>query len=444
MLDARSDGPSFDQGSPLVRSAPLAAGIAAALVLVAPRGAAVALVVLAVVLAVLTGVLAKGWPHWTAEAWPPSGAWLLVAAFGTYIALNATWSVHRVEAFGKVLFYGFAAVLAAAAISCLPRVGRKPLEQVAWAVLAAVGLGTAYLLAEVLLDQGIARAVATWLPLVRPDPKHATIVDGKVVAIGGYVLNRNLAVLCLLLFPALLMARALLPRPAALALGIVLALGTVVAAFNSQHETSMLALVFAGAAFVGLWLVPALTRNAVLAGWLAATLLVVPIALASYAAGLHQAGWIPETGRNRIILWNVTGREVARAPLLGVGVASTRELDERVAPTAARPEGHSYPLRTGRHAHNVFMQTWYELGAVGALLLMGLGLAVLAALRRLPRGQLPYAHATFVAATIVGCFSWGMWQTWFMAAYAVTAVLLALALEVAERRALDESRPIVA
>ena len=87
------------------------------------------------------------------------------------------------------------------------------------------------------------------------------------------------------------------------------------------------------------------------------------------------------------------------------------------------------------------MQTWYELGAVGALLLMATGLAVLAALRRLPRLQLPYAYATFVAATIVGCFSWGLWQTWFMAAYGVAAVLLALAVEVAERRAVEGNGP---
>lgn len=444
MLDARSNGPSFDQGSPIARSAPLAAGIAAALVLVAPRGAVITLVLLAVALAVQAGIITKGSAHWPAGSWPPSAPWLLATAFGAYIAVNATWSVHRSEAFGKVIFYGFAVLLAAAAISCLSRIGRKPLERLAQAMLAAVGIGMAYLLAEVLLDQVVARTVASWLPFVRPDPKHATVVDGKVVTIGAYVLNRNVAALSLLLFPALLMARSLLPRPAALAYGVVLALGTAVAAFNSQHETSMLAIVFAGVAFAGLWAVPALMRNAVLAGWLVATLLVVPIALASYAAGLHQVGWIPETGRNRIILWNVTGREVARTPVLGVGVASTRELDERVAATATRPDGHTYSLRTGRHAHNIFMQTWYELGAVGALLLMGLGLAVLATLRRLPRGQLPYAYATFVAATIVGCFSWGMWQTWFMAAYAVTAVVLALALEVAERRALERDSPAVA
>jgi O-antigen ligase len=174
-------------------------------------------------------------------------------------------------------------------------------------------------------------------------------------------------------------------------------------------------------------------RALILAGWLVASLLIVPIAATAYGAGLFKAGWIPETGRNRIILWAVTANEVRKAPYLGVGVGSTKELDEQAAPKAQKPADHTYPLRTGRHAHNVFMQTWYELGAAGALILSAIGVCAWLVLGRLEPNLQPYAFASFVCAAVIGAFSWGMWQTWFMAAYAIWALALALAIEWARR-----------
>lgn len=166
---------------------------------------------------------------------------------------------------------------------------------------------------------------------------------------------------------------------------------------------------------------------------MAATLLVVPIAVASYSADLHQTKWIPKTGQARIILWSVTAVNVMEAPLFGVGVAATKALDERVADQSEQREGHAYPQRTGRHAHNIFMQTWYELGAVGPVILLGLGLLILRHLFRLTDAVQPYAIASFVSAAIIGAFSWGIWQTWFMAAFGIWALLLMLILEAARR-----------
>ena len=127
------------------------------------------------------------------------------------------------------------------------------------------------------------------------------------------------------------------------------------------------------------------------------------------------------------------GRRDRKAPLLGVGVASTKELDEARAPVAEKPADFTYPLRTGRHSHNVFMQTWYELGAAGAVLLLALGLAAIRTLARLPVRNQPFAFAGFVSAVLIGSFSWGIWQTWFLAAYGIWAVMLGLALKGARR-----------
>ena len=185
---------------------------------------------------------------------------------------------------------------------------------------------------------------------------------------------------------------------------------------------------------MGMSLAARAMRTLIAVAWTAAALLAAPIASLAFDHQLQLAEWLPQTARNRIILWGYTADEIKKAPLLGVGVASTRELDEARAATAARPEGYGYALRTGRHSHSIFMQTWYELGGLGAVLLLVIGLLGLRVLWRLPHVDQPMAFAGFVAAVTIGASSWGMWQTWFMAAYGIWAVLLALALEGARRR----------
>ena len=53
----------------------------------------------------------------------------------------------------------------------------------------------------------------------------------------------------------------------------------------------------------------------------------------------------------------------------------------------------------------------------------------------------PYAQASFVSAVTIGCFSWGMWQTWFMAAYAVWALLLVFAIMIAREAEVPRAPP---
>ena len=410
--------------------APMGVGIALAAALVAPRAAAGSLVILALVLAL--PMLAE---RRRDRVWPLPAVMFVLAAFGGYIAINALWSINRGEAYGKVLFVFVAATLAWLAITGISHLARAQLERLAKVAIVAIALGAFYLFVEVVSNQAIKRAVMVVAPFVQLESgKHMRVVDGRVAAIHEYVLNRNMAVLVLFLGPALLLIQSLLSAVGARIGAAALLAITALALFKSEHETSMLALIFAGVTFAGMSLAPTTMRRLVFAGWITATLLVVPIAAASYAAGLHQAPWIPQTGRNRIILWGFTAKEVRAAPILGTGVASTKELDSRAGAIAVQPADHTYPLRTGRHSHNIFMQTWYELGAVGAFLLLGIGLAALSLLTRLPRAHEPYAMASFVSAVIIGCFSWGMWQTWFMATYAVWAVVLALALATADRR----------
>jgi len=118
---------------------------------------------------------------------------------------------------------------------------------------------------------------------------------------------------------------------------------------------------------------------------------------------------------------------VPKAPLLGVGIESGKVRDARAQ--HQQPPDHEYPRRTGTHSHNVYVQTWYELGGIGAVLLCALGLSILVAIRRLSDSRQSFALATFVTAAAMAAFSWGMWQPWFMASFGASAVLFMIAAE---------------
>jgi O-antigen ligase len=410
---------------------PVLAFIAIVAFLMGPRGAPGEIVVLSLAPIAALAVQAR-----LGEALRPSPLLLACAVFGLYIAINAAWAVDRVEAYGKVLFFLFTVAIVQLALTGIARLGETALLRIQRAILTAALAGSGFLLIEILTDQGLKRLFFSLVALARPDPKHIQVVDGWVTQVNAYMLNRNMAALCLALWPAFLIARTLFPTQKAKFLCAALLVMAGVSILGSEHETSMLALVLAVLAFLGMSLAPALLRKLLTVGWVLAALLVVPIALLAYAEQLHFADWIPKTGRNRIILWAYTANAISEAPVLGVGVASTRELDEARAPIAEKPAGHTYALRTGRHAHNIFMQTWYELGAVGAVLLCAIGLVGIRLLSTLPQSDQPLAFASFVSAMIIGGFSWGMWQTWFIASFGIWAILLAIALEGARRAAI--------
>ena len=405
-------------------------GILSAAFLIGPRASPSLLAALA--FAPLAWASATGLRREVSDFTPP-----VVIAFvlGIYLLLSVTWAADRSEAIDKVaLFFAFAGavwVACAAATVTSDRV----LERLLVTVLIAVAIGLAYLCFEEITDHAIKRLLFTLVPATRLPSRHMIVEDGIVERVRAYASNRNMAALVLMLWPSLLAVQSVLAEARGQAAALCILAVTVLTIGLSQHDTSLVALVVSLAVF-GLslrWPRPALVLVA--AGWLAAALLVVPIVSYTYRdASLHLSTWLPHTARQRIILWGYTAEQVGKSPWIGVGIASTKALDSRRTDIAETPPDHLYPLRTGPHAHNVYLQTWYELGVIGALLMSALGLALLRSISRLPRALLPYALASFVTAAVVGAFSWGMWQAWFMAAFGIAAVLTVTSLELAARR----------
>jgi O-antigen ligase len=397
--------------------------------LVGPRGAPVELVMLSA--APLLAMVGRGWFRAVVRPLPVLVVALLMAA---YLVVNASWAVDRVEAYNKVAYCLVLIAIVHPAIVGMPYLSDRTLRDMQRAALIATCIGVTFLAFETLTEDAIKRVFFSLVPAARPDPKHVKVVDGWVTYVAPYLANRNMAALCLVIWPALLMLPTFFRKRGAAMVGTALLAVCAVAILDSDHETSMLALAFSGLTLLGMWLSAPIVRKLVLAGWIIATTLIVPLATMAYQEQLYRADWLPTTGRNRIILWSYTAQQIKKAPLFGVGVASTKELDRASADAAQQPADHSYPLRTGRHSHNVFMQTWYELGGIGAVLLLALGVAAIRDFASLPARRQAIAFASFASAVVIAGFSWGIWQTWFLASYGIWAVVLALALEGARRR----------
>jgi O-antigen ligase len=359
---------------------------------------------------------------------------LALGAFTAYLAMNALWAVNPWLGLSRAVLCGLIVALGTLTATVLPKISSVDATRLSEAVLIGVALAAGYLAVEILGGQPLRRFFISLFPALQPSPKHMMTADGWVTQLNLYTLNRNLGLLNLMLWPTLLLARSHFSMPVARIVGLALLGVAALGMFSSEHESSMLALAVGCLVFVGMTFAASTMRKIVLALWIAATLLVVPFADIAHDAGLHQAGWLPQTARNRIILWSVTADRLQQAPILGIGIDSTKPLDEEAAASAPRRPGDTYAQRTGRHAHNIFMQTWYELGAAGAFLLLVVGITALRALSRLPQPQQPFAYAGFVSAMVIASFTWGMWQPWFMSAFGLWAVLWLISIDAARRR----------
>jgi O-antigen ligase len=154
-----------------------------------------------------------------------------------------------------------------------------------------------------------------------------------------------------------------------------------------------------------------------------AFVLAIPVVFAAYDVNLQTAEWLRSSFRARIIIWEYTAERVLDHPWLGIGAASTPTLREP-RDQSEKPPGYVYPRNTGQHAHNMYLQTWYELGAAGVLLIVIAGAIVAFRISLLPIETQPFAAASFAVFLSIAASSWGMWQEWLMAAFGLSVVYL--------------------
>jgi O-antigen ligase len=389
--------------------------------LIGPRAAVAFLIVLAILpyLSVPPAQIAK-----VSRRPPP--LIVVLAVFAAYVLASAAWSqapklaLYTVAIGSLVLAASWAAV---AGMALMPLIRCRKLAN---AIIIGFAIGLAFLLIEELSDDAIKLFFYNKLPFVIRNPKHMNLRDAEILNVALYMSNRSVAIASLLLWPVLGMIAALfttsVQKPWRMALSLSIGITVVVIVLLSQHETSAIALSLGAVVFLVAFVS---RRGAVLlatAGWLTAVLLVIPAAHYAYdGLQLQKPGALPFSARARVVLWKYTATQIRKAPYIGVGALSTEPLDVRRGPIEPPPD-EPMALRSGRHAHNIYLQVWYELGGIGAAMLLAIGVVAIASMRRLAPEAQPFALATFAGAAAMAATSWSLWQEWFMASFGVIAV----------------------
>jgi O-antigen ligase len=257
--------------------------------------------------------------------------------------------------------------------------------------------------------------------------KHVTMSKGLVTKMNLSRFNQNVAMLSLMLWPGLLALRAITTGTRRVALMIVFFVLMAVPIAISEHDSSQVALV------ISLLIVPLVRRwprstiQGLAIAWCVGFVLVLPLDFLAYKAELYRATWLPSSARARIIIWEYTAEQTLVHPWLGIGADSTATVKAERTTPPEQPKGYVIRRTTGQHAHDLFLQTWYELGLFGAILIAIAGATVALRIKLLPREAQACATACFTTFTAIAAFAWGIWQVWLMCAVALMPLYLALA-----------------
>jgi O-antigen ligase len=293
---------------------------------------------------------------------------------------------------------------------------------IARAFLAAFFVGAAVHAFEVVSGFAGRRVLWTLVPGLRPRAAKLVMEGASVAGVAVFIANHVSAILAALIVPVAMLAN----RGGALGLSRVQAgaawLSIAVAAaaiFLSDHATSKLALVVMGVTWLLLRALPRAALPVLGAAWVAAVLAVLPAALTAYHAEAYR--WPKAfSAQHRIVIWGVTAERALQTPVFGIGIGQIAQRDESELPNVPMVPGTRFPIATAHHSHNMFLQTWYEAGGLGALLLLIAGVPLLRAIGRAPAALRPWYGAAFLGTTAAASLSYSLIAGWFLATFAAT------------------------
>lgn len=345
---------------------------------------------------------------------PAPMAAVLLAALA-WMAASLAWTESPARAPGKLAELALLAVAGAVVCGAAGRLRAQERRVFTRALLAGGTIGVAFFALETMTGATVMR-----------------FLFDRLLAETFYFtdLNRGATVAVLIAWPAaaLLVAAGRRARAAALAVGLLVVL---------PFQESAAALV---AGIVGLAVFRTARRAPRAALRSLAALSVVALLAAPFAVrAFPSPSWIdqalpglPISSFHRLEIWRFVAARIAERPVRGWGLDASRNIPGGQAAPAARA-GSGPPLDPGAvllplHPHNAFLQVWLELGLPGALLGASfLALLFRAILRRRPPAADPpldgraFAAGAVATALVIGNLSYGIWQSWWLAALWLTA-----------------------
>ncbi len=355
------------------------------------------------VLFVAAAVFALGVERWRAGAFPrlAPGWVLMMGAVVLWGAATWVWANDAGLAMGQTLRQAgtFLAGLLLVALAASQSDEERAFFDAG--LVAGVALAVAILAVEIATDAVISRTVR---PLFTVKAAELYIADFT-----ANLYRTGAAVTALMLWPALAALWARGRR-----IGAIVLFGAAAATLANSHSGSSILALMAGTG--ALFAALALGRRAAV---VFGVVCVLAVALAPAGANMvsdirafeRRNPDLPSSLYPRLFIWKSAAGFIAETPALGRGLNMSKTLSSRKDMVEY---SYSYKDKTVRklepiplHPHNVALQVWLELGAVGAALLA----MVLVGLVRAARGAFDYA--ALFSALAVGFVSFSVWASWW-------------------------------
>ncbi len=373
------------------------------------------------------------------QLFQPNAVLIAFLVLAAYVFLSTTWAADPRAAFEKSAILLGTVLVTFAASSALPALDEQQLRRATLAFAAGAFAGALFVIFELWSGGAITRMALKTVTLLQP-PTRAKISAGEVMRIKTGAFRENAALVLFNLWPGLLALGVIANRMRRIASATLFIIATAIVVFLSERLSAQVALLGSMVTFPLARIGRRSFLNALAVLWCLVFVLVLPVSFSAYNAGLHTATWLPkDSARVRVIIWEYTAERVLEHPWFGIGASSTPALRQPLE-HSERPEGFVYPRNTGRHAHNFFLQTWYELGLVGAILFAFAGAVLILRISLLPFEARPFAAATFATVGTAAAFATSMWQTWLDCSVG----LLILYLRTAQSSSFSGSRDVQA
>lgn len=357
----------------------------------------------------------------------------LTASIGAllfYALLSSLWAVAPAATIGKVGLMLATVLISLVTVRLLWAEGRMEILHPAEGLWLGLLVGLLFYCAESVSGQAIKIWVVNTFKigpeLLQPDKAYSWSKDGRLLSVAEAAFTRSATPITLLLWPALMAALGAIARPWSKPIAMLMFVLAIAAVFLSPQESSKTAIVAGVAAFALTHISARWALRMIALFWITACLAVVPLAMLAHRLDLHNAAWLQTSAQHRIIIWNFTAEQALQAPLFGIGAYMTYIVGPTITAKAVNSPGEHLQRKLSRHSHDVYLQTWFELGAVGALLLMTAGLTVLGRIGRLGSAVQPFGFAAFCSAATLMASSYGIWQSWYMAMFGLAAVAFAI------------------
>lgn len=395
--------------------------IAAIVIVVGPRSAVFLLPLLAVLVTVLNW---RHWKHVLLSAWPI--AHRVVLAFAALGMASALWAPDPLGAATQsfLLALMVASLVVASAQLRLAR-GMCLLNMAGWSVIG-FALAALYLTHEVLSDQSLLRWIINALPGVRLESSKWVEVGEHVASVSDAGLKWSIASLNLILWPMLAIGFLVFRARARWLIMLALLAFNVVITFAGTHTTSQIAFPVAAAIFALSLLLKRRAGGVIAAIWVVLVLGALPLGYAANSVLQYANVKVGSSFGARAGMWEYIASEWVRAPVLGIGARGSyarsdahRQADDAAGQRATVAEQAAPPLR---HPHNVYLQVWLELGLIGAVLFLWAGYLGIRATEFAAETIQPFLYAGWAAGMILISSTWDLWQSWFGALFATSAL----------------------